>query len=78
MHVQLLIHTSLNHVWFSTDRANERDQLIQSLGSENEDGIRAVLDQVSWTPNAIQDLQDSLLSSNERFFCIGSSNVSTS
>ena len=61
----------------STDRANEHGQLTQSLDSENEDGIRAVLDQVSWTPNTIQDLQDSVLNSNNNlFYCLVNREVS--
>ena len=55
--------------WFSTDRANERGQLFQSLGSDDEAGIRTVLDQVDWTPDAIQDLQDSVLSNNGIYVC---------
>ena len=48
----------------------------KALVRGNEDGIRAVLDQVDWTPNVIQDLQDSVLSSNGIYFCYMNNEVS--
>jgi len=43
--------------------------LYQSLGSNNETGIRDVLDNIDWTSETVNNFQQSILSSDVLRFC---------
>jgi len=50
--------------------------LYQSLGSNNETGIRAVLDNIDWTSETVDNFQQSILSSDVLRFCFSEGFVS--
>ena len=48
---------------------SDHQLLYQSLASDNETGIRTVLDNINWTPEAIDGLQRSVLNNDVFQFC---------
>jgi len=50
--------------------------LYQSLGSNNETGIRDVLDNIDWTSETVDNFQQSILSSDVLRFCFSDGLVS--
>jgi len=54
----------------------DRPMLYQSLASDDETGIRAVLDNIDWTSETVDNFQQSVLSRNVSRFCFGAGIVS--
>ena len=50
--------------------------LLESMAEGNEDGIRGVLDQIEWTPTAVESLQHSVINGEIVNFCSTGFNVS--
>ena len=54
----------------------DHPMLYQSLGSNNETGIRAVLDNIDWTSEMVDNFQQSILSGDVLQFCFNNGFVS--
>ena len=48
---------------------SDHQLLYQSLATNNESGIRTVLDNINWTPEAVDGLQQSVLNNDVLQFC---------
>ena len=48
---------------------SDHQLLYQSLASNNESGIRTVLDNINWTPEAVDGLQQSVLNNDVFQLC---------